>query len=67
MLLFLSSPVPLRMWELSNDAVFYAIPRPKLQPFWVTDEEDFMDDVDPCHGRYKIYMYYMYILVKPPP
>ena len=48
---FLCFSVPLRMWELSNDALFYAFYRPKLQPFWATDEEEFTF-VDPCHGRY---------------
>ena len=48
---FLSCLVPLRMWEVSNDALFYAFPRPKLQPYWATDEKEFTF-VDPCHGRY---------------
>ena len=39
------------MWELSNDALFYALSRPKLQPFWTSDEEEFTF-VDPCHGMY---------------
>ena len=70
MSLFLCFSVPLRMWELSNDALFYAFSRPKLQPFWATDEEEFTF-VDPCHGMtctcvclHVLLMYYIvYLLI----